>query len=213
MKGTMIRGIRPTRIELLKIKKQEVLARRGHDLLEEKLDALILEFLKDIDLYRREKEGVWERLSLAVGYLTDAALVIGNRNIEEIALSSPAMPDIAMESRTVMGVKVPLIVMPEKEGQAVLPGYGYLGTTARLDEAVSAFRSVTADLLRLAEREGTVRRLAEEIKVTRRRVNALEHILIPRLEATRQSIEMHLEEREREDLFRRKRTKQLLMEH
>jgi V/A-type H+-transporting ATPase subunit D len=213
MSGAVIRSIRPTRIELLKIKKQLLLARRGHDLLEEKLDALLLEFLRNIEVYRKEKAGVRESLSRAVRYLDDTTMVMGSRTVEEIALCTPEMPDIPMDSRVIMGVGVPRIEVSEAAAGGKMSGYSYLGTTTRLDETVAAFQSVTAELLRLAEREGTVRKLAEEIKVTRRRVNALEHILIPRLEATRQYIEMHLEEREREDLFRRKRTKQLLMEH
>jgi len=213
MKGTVIRTIRPTRIELLKLKKQEQIARKGHTLLSDKLDALILEFVRHMEVYRKEKHLVEEQLGVASGRLSDAMLCMGNRRIEEIARSTPEIRDIPMSSRIIMGVKVPLIEPDASVIRNPLPAYSSLGTTALLDEAVSAYQDLSVALLRLAGLEGTVRMLAREVKTTRRRVNALEHILLPRLAATRHAIEMHLEEREREDIFRRKRTKQLLMEH
>jgi len=213
MKGKVIRSIRPTRIELLKLKKQELIARKGHTLLEDKLDALIIEFLRHMDVYRRERREVEAHLAVAAGFLTDAMLTMGDRKVEEIARSAPGIPDITMGSRIIMGVKVPRIEPDPSAWEDRLPAYSSLGTSARLDEAVSAYQELSLALLRLAELEGTVRTLAQEVKTTRRRVNALEHILLPRLAATRHAIEIHLEEREREDMFRRKRTKQLLMGH
>lgn len=213
MKGKVIRSIRPTRIELLKLKKQEMVARKGHALLEDKLDALTIELLRHMEAYRREKREMEEHLAVAAGFLADAMLTLGDRKIEEIARSAPEIPDISMGSRIIMGVKVPRIDADASAFEDRPPAYSSLGTSARLDEAVSAYQVVSLAVLKLAEREGTVRTLAQELKTTRRRVNALEHILLPRLAATRHAIEMHLEEREREDLFRRKRTKQLLMGH
>jgi V/A-type H+-transporting ATPase subunit D len=83
-------------------------------------------------------------------------------------------------------------------------------TSAKLDEACDKFRNLLMDILKLAEVEGTIERLAIEIEKTKRRVNALEHIFIPRLKATEKYIEMQLQEREREDFFRRKRIKAIM---
>ncbi|HUU75535.1 MAG TPA: V-type ATP synthase subunit D [Methanoregulaceae archaeon] len=208
-----ISGIRPTRIELLKLKKQELLAERGHDLLEEKLDAMVIEFFRYVDTYKNLVEKAQDKIDCATKELSESKMILGSNRLEEISLSAQKMVDIPMDTRSVMGVRVPRITMPESIKAHPQSGYSYLGTTARLDEAATSFEEAVRIILELAELEGTVRRLALEIRSTRRRVNALENILIPRLQATRRYIEMHLDEREREDLFRRKRTKKLIQEH
>jgi V/A-type H+-transporting ATPase subunit D len=213
MSKLAISGIRPTRIELLKLKRQEVLAQRGHDLLEEKLDAMVMEFFRYLDSYIRLKREVQKDVDRALDALSAAHLVIGRNRLEEIAGSTPKMDDLSMDTRSIMGVRVPGIVVPETLRTYSRTGYSYLGTNTHLDSAVTLFENSTRKILELAELEGTVRRLALEIRNTRRRVNALENILIPRLQATRRYIEMHLEEREREDLFRRKRTKNIIQAH
>lgn len=212
MSKQAISGVRPTRIELLKLKRQEVLAQRGHDLLEEKLDAMVMEFFRYLDSYIHIRKAAQESVDQALVALSAAHLVIGRNKLEELAVSSRKMEDIAMYTRSIMGVRVPGIDLPE----TLFPyprGYSCFGTTSHVDGAAAAFEHSARLILELAELEGTVRRLALEIRNTRRRVNALENILIPRLQATRRYIEMHLEEREREDLFRRKRTKSLMQEH
>jgi len=208
-----ISGIRPTRIELLKLKRQEMLAQRGHDLLEEKLDAMVMEFFRYLDSYIHLKRETQESVDDALAALSAAHLVIGRNRLEEVAGSAQKMDDIPMQTRSIMGVRVPWIEVPKSLRSYSQRGYSYLGTTSHLDEAAASFEDSAKAILELAELEGTVRRLALEIRNTRRRVNALENILIPRLQATRRYIEMHLEEREREDLFRRKRTKSLIQEH
>lgn len=204
-------GIRPTRIELLKLKKQELVAEKGHDLLQEKLDAMLIEYGKYADACRAQRRELDTVVTEAGMTMKTVAAILGNSRIEEIALSSSDMGDVAMGTRIIMGVRVPEIGIPAE--RSFRRGYSYLGTTSRLDEAGILFAKAVAAALRLAELEGTVGRLALEIQTTRRRVNALEHILLPRLRETRRYIEMHLEEREREDLFRRKRTKQVIQEH
>jgi V/A-type H+-transporting ATPase subunit D len=206
-----ISGIRPTRIELLKLKKQEIIARKGHDLLQEKLDAMVIEFFRYVDAYGSLRDDLNRLVAEAILAMKEAGTVIGNQKMEELAFSTPPMGDIPMGFRVIMGVRVPEIGEPiPGKGQR---SYSYLGTSARTDEAARDFQKVAATVLKLAELEGTVRRLAAEIKSTRRRVNALEYVLLPQLRDTRRYIEMHLEEREREDLFRRKRTKQVIKEH
>jgi V/A-type H+-transporting ATPase subunit D len=208
-----ISGIRPTRIELLKLKKQEIIASKGHDLLQEKLDAMVIEFFRYADAYGDLRGDLDRQVVGALLAMKEAGTVIGNQKLEELAVSAPGMEDIPMGFRVIMGVRVPMIGEPRAAREGIQRSYSYLGTSARTDEASRAFTGVAVAVLKLAELEGTVRRLAAEIKSTRRRVNALEHVLLPRLRETRRYIEMHLEEREREDLFRRKRIKQVIKEH
>jgi V/A-type H+-transporting ATPase subunit D len=206
-----ISGVRPTRIELLKLKKQELIAEKGHDLLQEKLDAMLIEYTKFVDSCREQRKELDAVMTDAVMTMKTAAAILGSNRIEEIALSSSGMGDVSMGTRVIMGVRVPEIGVPAEPG--FHRGYSYLGTTSKLDESGVLFGKAAAAALKLAELEGTVGRLALEIQTTRRRVNALEHILLPRIRETRRYIEMRLEEREREDLFRRKRTKQVIQEH
>lgn len=206
-------GVRPTRIELLKLKKRQVLARKGHDLLEEKLDALVIENSRFIERYHLQKEKMKMDVRTAFSRLVEAEMTTGRDGLREVAGAIREMEDIRVETRVVMGVKVPLISNPETvhiPGQG--RGYSYSGTSVLVDEAADSFERVVMNALTLAELEDTIRRLEQEIIRTRRRVNALENILIPRLAATEKYIAMHLEEREREDLFRRKRTKQVMRE-
>ncbi|MCQ8894517.1 MAG: V-type ATP synthase subunit D [Methanolinea sp.] len=204
-------GIRPTRIELLRLRKQETLAQRGHDLLEEKLDAMVVAFLGYRQAYLEQKYRVREAYRSARAALDRAEMVAGTVTVDEVAQSSPPLPEIPLGTRLVMGVRVPSL--PAGPLPVHQQGYGLLGTSSTIDTASRKFEELTREIIVLAEREGTARRLSQEIQRTRRRVNALERILIPRLQATRKYIEMHLEEREREDQFRRKRIKHIKAEN
>jgi V/A-type H+-transporting ATPase subunit D len=211
MSPTIVPGVRPTRIELLKLKRQEILARKGHDLLEEKLDAMTIAYLAYRQPYVEQRKKVQENLDEALQTLMRAEMIMGVNNVEMIACSTPGIPDMRMDTGKVMGVSVPRIpVQEERPGFPSPTGYSLLGTSAILDEALEKFERLVQDVLRLAELEGTISRITREMQRTRRRVNALEKIYIPQIQATHRYIEMHLEEREREDQFRRKRTKQLL---
>ncbi len=213
MNKIAISGVRPTRIELLKLKKRQVLARKGHDLLEEKLDAMVIECSHYIDQYHHQKEKIHNEIRTAFSRLIETEMTTGRDGLREMAAAVREIEDIPMDTRVIIGVKVPSITIPETlhvtgKGR----GYSYMGTSALVDETADGFERVIQIALSLAELGDTVRRLEQEIIRTRRRVNALENILIPRLAATEKYIEMHLEEREREDMFRRKRTKQVMRE-
>lgn len=107
----------------------------------------------------------------------------------------------------IMGVLTPQMEMLKEEKGLE---YGFLHTSAKLDEAKKKFSEIMDNIVKLAEVEGTIENLAREIEKTKRRVNALEHIFIPRFHATEKYIELVLDEREREDFFRRKRIKSIL---
>jgi V/A-type H+/Na+-transporting ATPase subunit D len=206
MAGEIVEGTKPTRMELLNIKKKKVLAEKGHKLLTEKRDALVAEFLGIIKTREQQRSELNKVLSQGFHSLIRAEMESGFDELKSIAASAPAVPEVPVTGVNIMGVTVPRI---ESSGvpETLPPFYSLHTTTPRLDAAVSNFRKVLKNILVVAEIEGTIERLAHEIEKTRRRVNALEYIFIPRLENTEKYIEMQLQEREREDFFRRKRMK------
>jgi len=210
MGKNILSGVRPTRMELLKLKKRKILAQKGHDLLEEKRDALIMEFFKRIKNYRKDKAELEIEIKKAFETLIEAQMVIGYTGLEESSYSVNEMKDIEMKVQNITGVKVPLIEKMEFLRESKERGYSFVSTSAKLDEAANSFENVVKNILRLAESEGSIRKLAQEIEKTKRRVNALENILIPKLGNTQNYIKMHLAELEREDFFRRKKIKSAL---
>ncbi|MDI6888634.1 MAG: V-type ATP synthase subunit D [Methanocellales archaeon] len=207
----IITSIRPTRMELLKLRKRRVLAEKGHDLLEEKRDALVMEFFKFIEMRRELKKELEEKIKRAYESLIEAQMIMGRSGVEGASYSVAEMADVAVDTKNIMGANIPIIEeMPLQEGRE--RGYGYAGTSVKLDEAASCFEEVLKHIFKLAENDGAIRMLAHEVEKTKRRVNALENVFIPQLSATQNYIEMHLEELEREDFFRRKRIKALLEE-
>lgn len=210
MSSEMIPGIHPTRMELLMLKRRKNLAEKGHDLLKEKRDALIMEFFDILEDVRKLRNDVNVALKEAYDALAITKMVMGPLKVEEVATSIPPILELDVSTRNVMGVRVPLLRVEEKSESTLISSYGFTDTSAKLDEAVEKFREALKAIIRLAETEAAVKRLAEEIEKTKRRVNALKYVIIPRLTNTIQFIELHLEEREREDLFRMKRIKSIL---
>lgn len=210
MSSEIIAGIHPTRMELLILKRRKDLAEKGHDLLKEKRDALIMEFFDILEDVRKLRNDVNEALKEAYDALAMTKMIMGPLKVEEVASSIPPILELDVSTRNVMGVRVPLLRVEEKSESTLISSYGFTDTSAKLDEAVEKFRNALKAIIRLAETEAAVKRLAEEIEKTKRRVNALKYVIIPRLTNTILFIELHLEEREREDLFRMKRIKSIL---
>jgi V/A-type H+-transporting ATPase subunit D len=206
MARKVISTIRPTRIELLKLRKREILAQKGHDLLEEKRDAMILEFMRIAEQCNEQRGDMEKKTAEAYGKLRKAQMLSGWEGVQGAAYAVPPCREVGTGVRQIMGIAVPVIVAPPCRGER---GYSYGNTTVALDEAADSFGRVVDAVLSVAELESALTRVASEIARTKRRINALETVLIPRLRATQKRIETHLEELEREDLFRRKRTKAL----
>jgi len=209
MVENIIEGVKPTRMELLAIRKKKKLAEKGHKLLGEKRDALVMQFFDIIHTRDALRSEVNSKLDDAFNTLIDAEMILGRDNVEDVTYSVPQIQNVPTDVVNIMGVQVPRI-QAEALTAPKEPVYGYLHTNARLDEATDRFFNVLLRILKLAEVEGSIERLAYEIEKTKRRVNALEHIFIPRLNATQKYIEMQLQEREREDFFRRKRIKTIM---
>ncbi len=200
--------VQPTRGELLKLKRRIDLAKRGHELLREKRDALVTEFFDNLDLLRDKREIVEEKLEDSFKFLIDAKVTGGNLELEQAGNSSTRDIDVEIDSRNIMGVNVPVVDTEEVKRELTERGYDLQDTSTKVDEASEKFEEALEAILELAEAEEIVKLLAKEIEKTKRRVNSLEHVLIPRLENNKEYIEMRLEEQEREDKFRMKRVKQ-----
>ena len=212
MADEIIEGVNPTRMELLKLKDRVNLATKGHKLLKEKRDALIMEFFSILDRAKGVREKVDDKLGQSFNDLLMAEAILGDFAIQKAALSVQESLDIDVDTRNVMGVTVPVIEYQDIKKNMIQRGYGLVDTSSKLDETAKGFEEVIELILELCEVEMTVKLLAGEIESTKRRVNALEHNIIPRLEATVKYIEMRLEEMERENFVRLKIIKQTMEE-
>lgn len=199
-----------TRMELLARKAQLALARQGHDLLEQKRTALMKEFLRMVDTVIVRSEALQNAASVARQALARADAVAGTEEVRAAAIASRDVLSLEVETTSIMGVKVPYIEQKRVTRSALGRGYSIVGTSITIDEAASAFENEVNSIIQLAESELRLTRLAEEIRRTSRRLNALDHLLIPRLEAEMNFIQMALDERERADHFRLKLVKRIL---
>lgn len=205
----IIAGVRPTRMELLALKERRELAARGYELLREKQDALVREFFAILSEAKKYREEMETTLTEAFGSLMEAKLVEGGAKLEELALGAKSPLDFEVETRNMMGVSVPIFRITQQE-EAIQLHYSLAGTSATVDKGAQKFRTALNKVVKLAEIEATVKRLASEIEKTKRRVNALNYLVLPRINNTIRYIELMLEEQEREDLFRMKRVKAML---
>ena len=200
-------GVAPTRMELIKLRRRISLAQKGHDLLKEKMDALIMEFftiLKDIEDIRAK---ALDQLSKAFRAVSVCQAEMGT--IETFQAVKEMKRDAALEiyTRYIMGVPVPRVEIGFGEGKREYPVHG---TSASMDRAVQEFERALQELIKLAELEAAARALAEELERTKRRVNALEYVVIPRLQQMIKFIQSRLDEIERENFTRLKRIKAIL---
>ena len=199
-----------TRMELLARKTQIALARQGRDLLEQKRTALLEEFLRIADTVIEQSDALQQIAADAHKALARAEAVAGTEAVKSAGLASRDELPLAVSTARVMGVKVPSIEQKRVSRSMLGRGYSITGTSITIDEAAAAFESEVDFIIRLADVELRLTRLAAEIQRTSRRLNALDHLLIPRLEAERDFIQMALDERERSDHFRFKLMKRIL---
>jgi V/A-type H+-transporting ATPase subunit D len=196
-------------MQLLEIRKKLTLAEKGHKLLEEKRDALVEQFFRIIDERNSSKEQLDRIFVTAFASLIQAQMIMGEHQVQQASMLSKIEGTITFHTENIMGVSIPGMntedfKLPEE------PVYSFTETCAKLDDSKQAFTDAMKQLLVLADLEGRIKSLAVEIEKTKRRVNVLENTLIPKLISTIKYIEMKLEEREREDFFRRKRIKALM---
>jgi len=209
MAEQIMEGVSPTRMDLLDIRKKLVLAEKGHKLLEEKRDALVEKFFGIIHTRNELIKQLDNDFKKSFQSLIQAQMLLGEKKVEEISYVTPELGEIKIDTDNVMGVKIPKMNQ-ENIKTDIEPSYSFIETCSKLDDAQQDFRHLIKKLIELSDLEGGIKSLAVEIEKTKRRVNVLENNLIPKLIGTRKYIEMQLEEREREDFFRRKRIKALM---
>jgi V/A-type H+-transporting ATPase subunit D len=204
-------NISPTRINLIQTKKTLGLAESGKEVLERKRDILLRELRNSLYEAERAREEVLAALANAYRSLTEANIARGSETIANVALGSNAKADYLIDYKSIMGVDVPTV---EFKGETeAKPDYGFNSTTAELDRAFKQFRNVLELIADLARTEGTTFQIANDVKRTQRRVNALNHVLIPRYRNTAKWIEQVLEEKDREEFVRTKIIKRIIREH
>jgi V/A-type H+-transporting ATPase subunit D len=202
-----LRDIKPTRSELINLKRKIKLSERGYKILKMKRDGLILEFFKVLAEAKDRHGGLLEKYSKAVDMMALANTVEGAIGVKSAAFSVKEVPEISLKSKNIMGVIVPEIDSSKVRKSLVDRGYGVLGTSTVIDETATAFEELVEVIIVSAQIETTMKRLLDEIESTKRRVNALEFKVIPELTAAQDFIKMRLDEMEREELFRLKKIK------
>ncbi len=202
-----IRDIKPTRSELIGLKRKIKLSERGYNILKMKRDGLILEFFNVLEKAKTTREDLQEKYRKAARMSDLANTVEGAINLKAAALSVKETPSITLRPKNIMGVVVPEIQATMVKKGLFDRGYGILATSSVMDETATAYEELVDAIIRSAEIETTMKRLLDEIESTKRRVNALEFKVIPELTAARDFIKMRLDEMEREELFRLKKIK------
>jgi V/A-type H+-transporting ATPase subunit D len=199
-----------TRMELLARKAQIALAKQGRELLEQKRTALLKEFMHTADTALIHSDALQIAAADAHQTLARAEATAGAEMIQSAALASRAELSLDVTTASVMGVKVPHIEQKRVARSMMGRGYCIVGTSIAVDETAESFEKEISAIIQLAETELRLTRLGMEIQRTSRRLNALEHLLIPRLEVERDFIQIALDERERSDHFRFKLMKRIL---
>lgn len=203
-------NVNPTRINLIRTKKTLNLAKEGRDVLERKRDILLRELRTSIFEAEKAREELLEALTKAYQSLKEANMAKGSETIANVALGSSFEANFLLDSKSIMGVVVPNVEF-QSETDAK-PDYGFANTNAELDKAFKQFYSVLNLLADLAEAEGTTFQIANDVGRTQRRVNALNHVLIPMYSNITKKIALVLEEKDREEFVRTKRIKRMIRE-
>ena len=204
-------NISPTRINLIQTKRTLKLADSGREVLERKRDILIRELRNSIFEAERAREELLAALAKAYQSLKEANIAKGSETVANVALASSSEANYIFDYKGIMGVTVPNVKFLGKSD--VKPNYGFANTSVELDTAFKQFYSVLELIADLARAEGTTYQIANDVRRTQRRVNALNYVLIPRYSNIVQSIELALEEKDREEFVRTKIIKRLIKEN
>jgi V/A-type H+/Na+-transporting ATPase subunit D len=199
--------VKPTRSELIKLKSKIKLAKSGYKLLKKKRDGLILEFYEILNKTKSVRKEMTEKFKEAIKKINIARIVDGDLAIKSVSMAIKNKPNVEVENKNIMGVVVPSIKSENVVKEVLERGYGIVNTSSAINEATNSYEELLEYIILVAEIETSMIRLLEEIDKTKRRVNALEFEVIPKLIKTMNFIELRLEEMERETVFRSKRIK------
>ena len=202
-----LKDVKPTRSELIGLKRRVKLSERGYNILKMKRDGLILEFFKVLEEAKGSRDAVGEKYEQARQMIALANTIEGAIGVKAAAMSVREKPQLTLKQKNIMGVVVPEIESSKVKKSLTERGYGVLGSSAVIDETANAFEELVDEIIRAAEIETTMKRLLSEIESTKRRVNALEFKVIPELKEASAFIKMRLDEMERDELVRLKKIK------
>ncbi len=203
--------VNPTRMELIKTKERIALAKKGHKLLKQKRDALILEFFKILKKSQDLRGALAKRLAQAYHSLAVAQAYHSSSELAKVSFDLRRDFDLDIKVRNVMGVRIPAISLFGSQKKELFSGsYSFAGTSSKIDAAAEDFNEILDMVIRLAETETAMKRLIAEIEKTKRRVNSLEFVLLPRLDETKKMIAFRLDEMERDSFVSLKTIKRKL---
>ncbi len=206
-------GITPTRMVLNQLKARRRTAVRGHKLLKDKRDELMRQFMDIIRQNKALRIRVEDGLTRAFASMQVASSIMSPAMLEQSLLYPRQSASLDMKFRNIMSVNVPLYTFSTKSNDpSEIYPYGFAQTSGELDDALGQLSEVFADMLQLAQVEKTMQLLAEEIEKTRRRVNALEYVMIPELDENIKYISMKLEENENATKVRLLKVKEMVLE-
>jgi V/A-type H+-transporting ATPase subunit D len=198
--------IKPTRSELIKLKIKIKLARSGHKLLKKKRDGLIMEFFEILKKVKTVREDMTKQFIASQKKLNIARVMESDLKIKSLAMAISERPAVDIYTKNIVGVVVPKIESKEIRKKVMNRGFGVFNSAA-IDEVAESYEKLVEKIIRVAEVETTVRKMLEEIEKTKRRVNALEFLVIPNMQKQAAFITMRLEEMERENFSRLKMLK------
>lgn len=213
--------VNPTRMELNNLKRRLTTARRGHSLLKDKRDEMMRQFLELIREVRQLRAKIDETMKSVSDGFAAASAVMSPKAMQAALMLPGREGTLKIDSKQILNVAVPVFDFrpanpgansDSENGDTAGLSYGFAFTSGSLDAAVKRLTDMLPDLVRLAELEKSTQLLADEIERTRRRVNALEYIMIPRYEETIRSIVMKLDENERGNLTRQMKVKDMIAE-
>ena len=205
--------INPTRMELTRLKGRIKTAKRGHKLLKDKRDELMKQFMEVVRKNRALRRRVEEGLEKAGAAMTVASAVMSPEMLEQALLYPKQSVELDVTYRNVMSVNVPVYhYHTANEDPTEIYPYGFAQTSGELDAALEALGQVFRDMLELAEVEKTMQLLAQDIEKTRRRVNALEYVVIPEMQRNIRYITMKLDENERGNTTRLMKVKDMVLQ-
>ena len=206
-------AITPTRMVLNQLKGRLKTARRGHKLLKDKRDELMRQFLDIVRLNQQLRIKVEQGLTEAFGSLSVASAIMSPEMLEQSLLYPRQSVELGMKYKNIMSVNVPVYDFKTKndDPSEIFP-YGFALTSGELDDALEQLANVFKDMLELAQIEKSMQLLAQEIEKTRRRVNALEYVIIPELEENIRYITMKLDENEASTKVRLMKVKEMVLQ-
>lgn len=202
--------VKPTRQEEIRLKERIDLAENGHEILEKKRDGLIHEFMQIVDEAKESKKELSKTFAEANRSLKQAEIYDGRESIKSLKTGAQRSNKITAEQENIMGVLVPEIEFSgDITSNPSERGYSLDSSTARIDKAADDYEKLLEEIIKAAELQTKVTKLLEEIEKTKRRVNALEHKVIPDMENALEDVSQSLLEQEREETFRMKKVKEM----